>query len=152
MAASVAQATAFLAANPLFAFATLAALPIALWLLRDYLLRFPLRAFPSPPGIPLIGHVHYLLSKPWEAFARFAAQYGKVYVLRLWSKPFLVISDPELVKRVFQDEKRRYVKDQWSYDYFRSVACSLHVTGINGRCENCLARRFAAATRLVSLL
>ena len=95
------------------------ALAAALW--RDWRARAPLSGIPTPHGWPLLGHVPSLLSRPWLAFSRFAEAHGPIYVLRLWSKPFVVISDPDLVRHVFKDSKHKYVKDQWSYEYFRCV-------------------------------
>ena len=90
-------------------------------LLRDWMARRAYASLPSPPALPFIGHVPALLSKPWLAFARFAAAYGPVYLLCIWSRPFIVVSDPDLVRHIFKDAKERYVKDQWSYDFFRCV-------------------------------
>ena len=121
MASLVLRVLADGAARPAAVVLAAVAVGLTILLLRDWLWRFPLRGVPTPPGIPLIGHVHHLTSKPWLAFARFAERYGRIYLLRVWSKPFVVIADPDLVRHVFKDAKHKYVKDQWSYDYFRDI-------------------------------
>jgi len=73
------------------------------------------RHIPSPPSIPLIGHVPYLLNEPWIQFCRFAAKYGSIYKLQVWNKTFVVISDPSLVKEILVDKRTSYPKDDWSY-------------------------------------
>jgi len=101
--------------------AALLAAVIALLLLRDWVLRCRLLRIPSPPGIPLIGHIQYLLSKPWLGFSRFAKELGPVYVLRIWSKPFVVVASADLTRQVLKDAKAKYVKDDWSYSYFKDI-------------------------------
>lgn len=85
----------------------------------DYCKRFPLRRIPGPVGVPLFGHVLYMVGTPWLTLHRFAKRFGGIYLIRFWTRPFVVLSDPDHVKHVFKDEKAKYVKDQWSYEYFR---------------------------------
>lgn len=73
------------------------------------------RHIPSPPSLPLIGHVHYLLNEPWIQFNRFAAKYGSLYKLQVWNKTFVVVSDPALVKEILKEKRLDYPKDDWSY-------------------------------------
>ena len=80
---------------------------------------FSLRHIPGPRAWPLIGHIPYLLKEPWRVFYEFSNKYGIVYVIRLWFKPMLVVSDPELVKIMFREREKLYLKDQWSYEFFR---------------------------------
>lgn len=108
------------AAHPVLTVLALLAVALGFFLARDFAAGWPVRHIPSPPGIPFLGHVLHLTNgKPWINFSKFVNQYGPVYVLRLFSKPFIVIADPKLVKHVFMDNKESYVKDMWSYDYFK---------------------------------
>ena len=69
-----------------------------------------------------MGHIPYLLSEPWVRFAQFSTQYGSLYKLWIWHKLFVVVTDPELVKRVFVTQRAIYPKDKWSYKFFEWVA------------------------------
>jgi Cytochrome P450 len=110
----------FAEANPVAAsILGLGVLVFSVALAYDYCKRFPLRRIPGPVGLPLFGHVLYMVGTPWLTLHRFAQKYGGIYLIRFWTRPFVVLSDPDHVKRVFKDEKKKYVKDQWSYDYFR---------------------------------
>jgi hypothetical protein len=48
-------------------------------MLRDCFLNWRLRSVPGPMGFPIIGHIPFLLSAPWDKFGEWAAQYGEMY-------------------------------------------------------------------------
>ncbi|MQM20937.1 hypothetical protein Taro_053967, partial [Colocasia esculenta] len=98
---------------------SVAALPITS-LLPVLLLCFPLLAVlllrhasprrlpPSPPSLPLIGHLHHLLSSPsppHHVFARLAADLNTdILLLRLGRVPTLVVSSPSLACEVLKTQ------------------------------------------------
>ena len=86
--------------------------------------RRKLRHIPGPPGWPILGHIPYLTKEPWKRFAQFSNDYGSLYKLWIWRKLFVVVSDPELVKRIFVTERAIYPKDDWSYKYFEWVTAA----------------------------
>ncbi|KAJ3685548.1 hypothetical protein LUZ61_014712 [Rhynchospora tenuis] len=56
---------------------------------------------PSPPSLPIIGHLH-LLKKPLHlSISLLAAQYGPILYLRLGYRPTVVISSSQLVEECF---------------------------------------------------
>lgn len=87
--------------------AYIAALSLAFVFLLHYLLKgkrsnggnLP----PSPPAIPILGHLH-LVEKPLHAALwRLAGRLGPVFSLRLGSRPVVVVSSPELAKECFTE-------------------------------------------------
>ncbi|KAF9622012.1 hypothetical protein IFM89_029232 [Coptis chinensis] len=53
---------------------------------------------PSPPSLPLIGHLH-LIKKPLHVtIAKLSEKYGRVLYLQLGSRPTLVVSSPSAVE------------------------------------------------------
>ncbi|CAL4936089.1 unnamed protein product [Urochloa decumbens] len=58
---------------------------------------------PSPPAIPVLGHLH-LLGKPMHAaLSRLAARYGPVFSLRLGSRDAVVVSSAALARECFTE-------------------------------------------------
>lgn len=92
---------------------------VTVLLLADASLTWKLRHIPSPPSLPVVGHLRDMLSEPWRRFRDFNVKYGSVYLVRIFNKPVVVISDPALVKYCFRDRADIYLKDQWSYSFMR---------------------------------
>ncbi|KAL6894027.1 hypothetical protein ACP4OV_008125 [Aristida adscensionis] len=58
---------------------------------------------PSPPAIPLLGHLH-LVKRPFHAaLSRLAARHGPVFYLRMGSRRAVVVSSPELARDCFTE-------------------------------------------------
>ncbi|CAL4919200.1 unnamed protein product [Urochloa decumbens] len=58
---------------------------------------------PSPPAIPVLGHLH-LLGKPMHAaLSRLAARYGPLFSLRLGSRAAVVVSSAALARECFTE-------------------------------------------------
>ena len=44
--------------------------------------KWRLRHIPSPPSVPLLGHVPWVvLGKPWSQFTKWAQKYGSMYTM-----------------------------------------------------------------------
>ncbi|KAJ1690207.1 hypothetical protein LUZ63_014362 [Rhynchospora breviuscula] len=56
---------------------------------------------PSPPSLPIIGHLHLLKKPLHHSISLLAARYGPILYLRLGYRPTLVISSPQLVEECF---------------------------------------------------
>lgn len=57
---------------------------------------------PSPPGLPIIGHLHLLTDMPHHSFAQLAHKLGPIFYVRLGRIPTVVISSPELAELVLK--------------------------------------------------
>ncbi|KAI5655236.1 hypothetical protein M9H77_32423 [Catharanthus roseus] len=56
---------------------------------------------PSPPSLPIIGHLH-LLKRPFHRTLRnLSAKYGPIVYLRLGSRPTVLVSSPSIVEECF---------------------------------------------------
>lgn len=109
--------------------------------LRDAWLAYALRGLPQPFGYPFVGHVPYLLKEPWRRFYDYSKQLGSVYAIRIFGKPIVVVSDPALVKTIFQGPNAsNYIKDQWSYERFRCAARERGDTTNEGGEDSCVIK------------
>ncbi|XP_059455611.1 cytochrome P450 81Q32-like [Corylus avellana] len=73
-----------------------------LYFLTKHLVQKSRRLPPSPAlSLPIIGHL-YLFKKPLHrTFAKLANQYGPVLVMRLGSRPSIIVSSPTLAEECF---------------------------------------------------
>ncbi|MED6210076.1 hypothetical protein PIB30_060627 [Stylosanthes scabra] len=61
---------------------------------------------PSPPSLPIIGHLHLLVSSlPHQSFNNLSARYGPIFQISLGSFPFVVVSAPEIVKEFLKTQE-----------------------------------------------
>ncbi|KAL5549599.1 hypothetical protein UlMin_004830 [Ulmus minor] len=56
---------------------------------------------PSPPSLPIIGHLHLLKSSAYETFRSLSKKYGSVFSLRFGSRLVVVVSSPSAVEECF---------------------------------------------------
>lgn len=56
---------------------------------------------PSPPSLPIIGHLHLIKHPVHKTLDLLSQTYGPVYLLRFGSRPVLVVSNPSLVEECF---------------------------------------------------
>ncbi|KAK3231292.1 hypothetical protein Dsin_003173 [Dipteronia sinensis] len=57
---------------------------------------------PSPPSVPIIGHFHLLIKTPiHQALTNFSNEYGPIFLLRLGSRPTLVLSSRTAIEQCF---------------------------------------------------
>ncbi|KAG6601549.1 Cytochrome P450 71B36, partial [Cucurbita argyrosperma subsp. sororia] len=57
---------------------------------------------PTPPKLPLLGHLHLLGSHPHRSFTKLSKKYGPVMLLQLGSVPTIVISSAAAAKELFK--------------------------------------------------
>jgi cytochrome P450 len=68
-----------------------------------------LEELPGPRGVPLLGNLLELDPKEWHlALERWAYRYGPMLVYRIGTRPFLLVSDPELAQTVFRARPDAY--------------------------------------------
>ncbi|XP_061348423.1 3,9-dihydroxypterocarpan 6A-monooxygenase-like [Gastrolobium bilobum] len=53
---------------------------------------------PSPPALPIIGHLHLISKLPYKSFHNLSTRYGPIMQLFLGSVPCIVVSNPEIAK------------------------------------------------------
>lgn len=53
---------------------------------------------PGPPGLPLVGHMHFLGANPHISLWKLADKYGPLMSFRLGNKPYVVATSPETAK------------------------------------------------------
>ncbi|MCO5608365.1 hypothetical protein L7F22_062574 [Adiantum nelumboides] len=61
-----------------------------------------LRLPPSPPALPILGHLHLLGSRPHQSLADLSRRHGPLMYLRFGSIPVVVASSPAIAKLILQ--------------------------------------------------
>ncbi|KAH7567482.1 hypothetical protein JRO89_XS07G0080300 [Xanthoceras sorbifolium] len=56
---------------------------------------------PSPPSLPIIGHFHLLKTPVHQALNNLSNKYGPIFLLRLGSRPTLVLSSQSAIEECF---------------------------------------------------
>ncbi|XP_023757029.1 parthenolide synthase [Lactuca sativa] len=60
---------------------------------------------PNPPKLPFIGNMHQLLGQPRHlAFWKLSQEYGPIMLLKIGSKPCVIISSSAMAKQVLKDQ------------------------------------------------
>ncbi|XP_038724254.1 cytochrome P450 705A12-like [Tripterygium wilfordii] len=83
-----------------------------LWLFSTFLLRYIFKKStnkdgsnhlpPSPPSLPLVGHIHLLRKEIHLCFQRLAIKYGPLLYLRLGPFKFVLVSSASMATEVFK--------------------------------------------------
>ena len=64
---------------------------------------------PSPPRIPIIGHLHLLAPTPHQALHKLSMRYGPLIHLYLGSKPCIVASSPEMATEILKTHEASWL-------------------------------------------
>ncbi|RID63690.1 hypothetical protein BRARA_E02674 [Brassica rapa] len=85
------------------------------WLLCYYLFfKRPKDGFdlpPSPPSLPIIGHLHLLLSiLPHKAFQKISSRYGPLLQLRIFKVPLCLVSSASVAYEIFKTHDVNFMK------------------------------------------
>ncbi|GMH16662.1 hypothetical protein Nepgr_018503 [Nepenthes gracilis] len=73
-----------------------------LFLVYSKRLRTPNKTLPpSPPALPIIGHLHLLKTPHHRSLQSLSERYGPILFLRLGRQPFLIVSSPSAVQDCF---------------------------------------------------
>lgn len=82
----------------------------------------PHRLAPEPPGAFLLGHLRLMRNAPLPSLTRFAREYGDVVRLRFPAgKLGHLVSTPEAVKYVLQENQKNYDKETHGFSKLRSL-------------------------------
>lgn len=63
---------------------------------------------PSPPSLPIIGHLHLISSIPHQSFHKLSTRYGPIMQLFLGSVPFVIASTPEIAKEFLKTNETAF--------------------------------------------
>ncbi|XP_016442246.1 tryptamine 5-hydroxylase-like [Nicotiana tabacum] len=64
--------------------------------------RRPTSTPPSPPALPVIGHLHLLTDMPHHTFTRLSQKLGPIIYLQLGQVPTVIISSPQLAELILK--------------------------------------------------
>eukprot|EP01038_Epipyxis_sp_PR26KG_P014625 gene14625-19643_t len=79
---------------------------------------YKLRKFKGPFALPFLGNIYTLQALKYMKFlANLRKSFGKIFTLHIFSKPYLVVCDPEVIRRVLSDPKTFYKGEQYSYHF-----------------------------------
>ncbi|KAJ1293515.1 hypothetical protein BS78_01G074100 [Paspalum vaginatum] len=77
---------------------------------------------PSPPRIPVLGHLH-ILGRPFHlSLARLAPRYGPVFSLRLGSRDAVVVSSAECARQCFTEHDVTFANRPAAFPMLRLIA------------------------------
>ncbi|KAK6930893.1 Cytochrome P450 [Dillenia turbinata] len=85
----------------------------------------PVTLPPSPPKLPLVGHLHLVTDMPHHDFARLARKLGPIFYLRLGRVPTIVISSAQLAREVLKTHDHVFAnRPQLISTQYISFGCS----------------------------
>ncbi|WCJ35507.1 Cytochrome P450 81Q32 [Euphorbia peplus] len=86
---------------------------------------------PSPPALPIIGHLHLLKEPVHRTLHKLSSQYGPIFTLLFGTRKVLIVSTPTLVHEcftkndiIFANRPRLLVGKHLNYNYTTLGACS----------------------------
>ena len=68
------------------------------------------RPIPGPRGRPLLGVMPEMVSDMLGLFTRTAREYGGIAQFKLLNKPYLLVTNPDYVKYILQDNYKNYIR------------------------------------------
>src|SRR5687768_626031 len=68
------------------------------------------RSIPGPRGLPFLGVMPEMVSDMLGLFTRTAQEYGGIAQFKLLSKKYLLITNPDYVKYILQDNYKNYIR------------------------------------------
>jgi len=77
---------------------------VILWWCKSTNLKGNLKQLPGPWGLPILGYIPFLSSKPYLTFTELAKRYGNVYSVRLGSRNVVVLNDYQSTKEAFSQD------------------------------------------------
>src|SRR5688500_508036 len=76
----------------------------------DSLTIAPLKSIPGPRGLPLLGVMPEMVSDMLGLFTRTAREYGGISQFKLLNATYLLVTNPEYVKYILQDNYKNYIR------------------------------------------
>ncbi|KAL1330616.1 3,9-dihydroxypterocarpan 6A-monooxygenase [Arachis hypogaea] len=64
---------------------------------------------PSPPSLPIIGHLHLISSLPHQSFHSLSSRYGSIMQIYLGSLPCVVVTTPEIAKEFLKTHETTFI-------------------------------------------
>ncbi len=68
------------------------------------------KPIPGPRGRPVVGMIPEMASDMLSMFTNINNEFGGIAQFKLFSKPYLLITDPAYVKHILQDNYRNYIR------------------------------------------
>ena len=68
------------------------------------------RPIPGPRGLPLLGMMPEMVSDMLELFTTTAREYGGIAQFKLLNKSYLLVTNPDYVKYILQDNYKNYIR------------------------------------------
>nr|WQI83140.1 CYP81B303 [Corydalis yanhusuo] len=101
---------------------------LALIFFTKRLFKTPKNLPPTPPSLPILGHLHLLKKPLHRTLSKFSNKFGPIISLRFGSRPVLVISSPSLAEEcfttndvVFANRPRLLIGKHLGYNYTNLV-------------------------------
>ena len=97
---------------------------------------------PSPPAVPVIGHLHLLSSTFYKSLQKLSTQYGPIFNLRLGFSQCIVVSSASVATEIFKTHDLSFTDHQEisfseKTPYGNSGFSVPHVVIIGGSSRNC---------------
>jgi cytochrome P450 len=106
-----------------FALFGLCAVSIYILFIRSYLRRKQLKMPGVKGGFPIFGQSLELINgSPWNVMTQWAKTYGPIFTFHMFGNDAVVVTDPDLLKIIFQTKLTTFNKDlEWVYAPFLDI-------------------------------